>query len=110
MKALRIGVVVAAVGVLLAGCGTEWEGDAHFKVLRIVPDPKGEASTRVGMELTEDLKGDAAPGKGTYGADIDQYPPDIKVGDEVICKIRRWDDNGFDGVDPQVEVSSCRKA
>jgi hypothetical protein len=103
-------VVVAAVGMLLAGCGSEWEGDAHFKVLRIVPDPTGKAPTRVGMELTEDLKGEFAPGRGTYGANIDQYPADIKVDDQVICKIRRWDDNGFDGVDPQVEVSSCRKA
>ncbi|MFI9811138.1 hypothetical protein [Saccharothrix variisporea] len=110
MKALKAGVVVAAVGMLLAGCGSEWEGDAHFKVLRIVPDPRGERPTQVGVELTEELKGEFAPGRSTYGAALDQFPPDIKVDDQVVCKIRRWDDNGFDGIDPRVEVSSCRWA
>lgn len=110
MKALKLGVVVAAVGLLLAGCGSEWEGDVRLKVVRIVPDPRGERPTQVGMELGESQKGDLAPGKGTYGAAIDQFPEDVKVGDEVICKIRRWDDNGFDGVDPKETVGPCRKA
>ncbi|GAA0226977.1 hypothetical protein GCM10010492_26580 [Saccharothrix mutabilis subsp. mutabilis] len=110
MKALKLGVVVAAVGLVLVGCGSEWEGDVRLKVVRIVPDPTGKAATRVGMELDESQDKAKAPHTGTYGADLDQLPKDVKVGDVVTCTVKRSDDNGFDGVDPKLSVGPCRAA
>ncbi|CAL9667671.1 hypothetical protein SUDANB95_07288 [Actinosynnema sp. ALI-1.44] len=111
VKALKLGVVVVAVGMVLVGCGSEWTGELKFEVTRIAPAREGVGGTKqpyVIMKLDQEQP-DGLPKMDTAGADADQFPADIKVGDKVVCDFRRWDDNGLDGVDPKQEVGPCRR-
>lgn len=110
---MRALVVLLAVVALVGACGTSSEGEVRFKVTGIQPPYESMGKTKpeyVTMDVDEDLK-DSPLRLGTkQGATKDQFPADIKVGDSVICKVRRTDDNGFDGVDPKTTVGPCQKA
>jgi len=92
--------------LLLVGCSSEWNEEVRFKVREI-----GEITS--GPRISLDV--DGTPPKGTYGviktggASPDQFPADIKVGELVICQVRQYDDNGFDGKDPKTTVGPCRR-
>ncbi|CCH35452.1 hypothetical protein ABZ816_12685 [Actinosynnema sp. NPDC047251] len=112
MKALKAVVVVAVSGSLLVGCGSDWTGDVRFKVTRIAParESMGEAKKPfVVLELDQEQP-DGIPEITTEGADSDQFPADIKVGDVVVCTLHRSDDNGLDGVEAKQTVGPCRRA
>jgi hypothetical protein len=107
---------VKALGLLLAclvlaGCSS-WEGDVRFTVVRI--DPGYESTGRtMPARVVMDLDGEApksARVASPEGADIDQFPADIKVGDKVLCAVKTADDNGLDDVDPKTTVGPCRRA
>ncbi|MFC6091369.1 hypothetical protein [Saccharothrix lopnurensis] len=107
MKALKACAAVLVVGAVLAGCGSDWSGELRLKVVRIV-ETNDDAPTRVGMELDGDQPD--APHTGTYGADLDELPEGVAVGDVVICTVTKTDENGLDGVDPKYDVGPCRAA
>jgi len=93
--------------LLLAGCSSEWKEDVRFKVREI-----GEISS--GPLVVLDVDGEAPEGIhgriSTGSAKPDQFPADIKAGDLVVCQVRQYDDNGFDGKDPKTTVGPCRRA
>ncbi|MEU7526250.1 hypothetical protein AB0A74_10980 [Saccharothrix sp. NPDC042600] len=110
MKAFKIGAPLLVAGSLLTGC-SEWTGEIRFKVVRIHPAYESVGQTRppyVVMEPDREQP-EGLPPITTEGANIDQFPPDIEVGDVVLCHHRRWDDNGLDGIDPQDETGPCRR-
>jgi len=90
------------------GLSSDWEGDVRFKVVRIVP-LEGKPS-RVGLELDQDQPQGRLTTLGTEGSDLDRFPPDVKVGDLVVCKVHQHDDNGLDGVEIKTTVGPCQKA
>ncbi|MFI9811137.1 hypothetical protein [Saccharothrix variisporea] len=113
MKALKLGVVVAAVGMLLAACGgEEWEGEVAFKVTQLNPGYESSGRTRPPFaNLTIDQDEPKSVEKiDQRTADLDQLPQGVKVGDRVLCKVRQSDKSGFDQEDPQTEVRDCRAA
>ncbi|GGP80911.1 hypothetical protein GCM10010185_63570 [Saccharothrix coeruleofusca] len=104
--------MVLALGFALAGCGSEWEGEVRFEVTRIAPpyESMGERKPEhVVLALDQEVP-DSVRGLQTTGADIDQFPEGVAVGDRVLCRVRQSDDNGLDGVDPTTTVGPCREA
>ncbi|MEU4806712.1 hypothetical protein [Actinosynnema sp. NPDC023587] len=111
MKALKTSVAVLAVGFLLAGCGSDWTGDVRFTITRIAParESMGEVKQPfVVLELDQEQP-DGIPEITTEGADLDQFPDGVEVGDAVVCAVRRSDDNGLDGVEAKQTVGPCRR-
>lgn len=109
----RILIALATPLLLVAACAYNEEGDVRFKVTGIQPPYESMGKMRpqyVTMDVDQDMK-DSPLGLGTtQGAAKDQFPADIKVGDSVVCKVRRSDDNGFDDVDPNTTIGPCKKA
>jgi hypothetical protein len=108
MRAL--GLVLAA-GLLLAGCSSSWEDEVRFEVTKIEPGRESFGKVlpaRVIMKLDQE-KPDSSKVGPTEGADIDQFPADVAVGDKVTCTVRVTDGNGVDGVDPQTTIGPCRR-
>lgn len=106
----RVCVAVLALGSLLAGCGSEWEGDVRFKVTRIAPpyESLGEPKPAlVVLALDQELP-DSAPRIENAGVDADQAPEGVEVGDPLVCRVRQSDDNGLDDVDAEIAVGPCR--
>ncbi|MEU4738961.1 hypothetical protein AB0G02_00675 [Actinosynnema sp. NPDC023658] len=113
MKALKACVAVLAVGALLVGCGSEWEEDVRFKVTRINPEhevtPGHTSPAYVVLALDQDdPKGLVS--LDTAGADVDQFPAGIAVGDVVTCKVRQVESNNVDGLGAETTVGPCRAA
>ena len=113
MKALKACLAILAVGTLLVGCSAEWEEEVRFKVIRISPEtevpPNRTLPARAALEIDQDDPGAIVTIKSA-GADIDQFPEGIKVGDAVICKVRQVEKNNLDGLEPETEVGPCRLA
>ncbi|MFD1148685.1 hypothetical protein [Saccharothrix hoggarensis] len=113
MKAFKACVAVVAAGVLLAGCGSEWEEDVRFKVTRITPErevtPGNMAPPHVVLALDQDDPDGLVP-LTTAGADIDQFPDGIEAGDVVVCKVRQVEANNLDGLGAETTVGPCRAA
>lgn len=97
--------------LVLAGCSS-WEGDVRFTVTRIDPGYESMGEKRP-ARVVMDVDGEApesARVASPEGADIDQFPADVKVGDKVICTVKTADDNGADGVDPKTTIGPCKRA
>ncbi|XVS64226.1 hypothetical protein ACQPYE_39290 [Actinosynnema sp. CA-299493] len=113
MKALKACLATLAVGTLLVGCGAEWEEEVRFKVTRITEatevTPNRTLPARAVLELDQEDPG-AIVSIPSAGADLDQFPAGVEVGDAVICKVRQVEDNNLDGVEPKTEVGPCRQA
>ncbi|MBB5954569.1 hypothetical protein FHS29_001139 [Saccharothrix tamanrassetensis] len=112
MKALKVGVVVAAMGFLLAGCGggKEWEGEVTFKVTRLNPASESMGKTvppYANLEIDQDEPGSVEP-IGTRIADLDRLPEGVRVGDVVVCRVRQSDESGFDQEGVRTDVGPCR--
>ncbi len=112
MKALKACVVVAGVGLLLAGCGGgEWSGEVRFKVTQITPGKdlvsgqKGPG--RVSLELDQEQPSSQITSPWAHQ---DQVPSDVKVGDKVVCTVKKRDDSKLDDAEAVQTITSCRKA
>ena len=104
-----LGLVLVCLA--LAGC-SDWEGEVRFKVTRIAPPYESLGKMRP-AHVVMDVVGEApksARVSSPSGADVDQFPADVKVGDEVLCKVSTVEDNGLDGKDPKTTVGPCRRA
>ncbi|GAA3460789.1 hypothetical protein ACFFSW_33795 [Saccharothrix longispora] len=111
MKALKACVAVLAVGSLLVGCGSEWEDDVRFKVIEISPRTNLTRTETIGnhfrLELDQEKPDSVAPFSHAAVTD-EQVPEGTEVGDVLMCKVRQWDENSFDGVGLQTDTGPCR--
>ncbi|WP_440902311.1 hypothetical protein [Actinosynnema sp.] len=109
----RLGIALLALGFLLTGCSSSWEGEVRFKVTEVLPERENKSGQllkpHVLITLDQEMSKDE-PALAKEGADLDQFPADVKAGDAVLCQVRSHDDNAFDDVGPKVTISSCRKA
>jgi uncharacterized OB-fold protein len=98
--------------LLLTACATSDEGEVRFTVTRIDP-PYESMGTMQPEYVAMDLGGDVPEGtlglSKKEGAAKSQFPADIKVGDSVVCTVRKHDDNNLDDVDPITTIGPCRK-
>lgn len=112
MKALKLGVVVAAVGMLLTACGgEEWEGEVAFKVSRLNPGYESAGRTRppfANLDIDQDEPAGSVESISSRAVDLDKLPQGVAVGDLVTCKVRQWDKSGFDQEGVQTELTDCR--
>jgi hypothetical protein len=101
---------LAVVCLALAGCSS-WEGDVRFKVTRIAPPYESMGQMRPAL-VVMDVVGEApksARVSSPESAEIDQFPADVKVGDEVLCKVGTVEDNSLDDVGPKTAIGPCRR-
>jgi hypothetical protein len=107
MRAL-VAVLVAAAA--LTACSSSQEEDVRFTVTRVDPPRESlgrQVQARVVMDVAQDETelGLVSP----EGADLDQFPEGVAVGDTIVCTVTKTDDNGFDGVDPKLTIGPCRR-
>ncbi|WP_433266372.1 hypothetical protein ACQPZF_40685 [Actinosynnema sp. CS-041913] len=112
MKALKVGVIAAAIGFLSTGCGggSEWAGDVTFKVTRLNPasESMGKAvPPYANLEIDQEEPRSIEP-ISTRIADLDQLPDGVEVGDVVVCGVRQTDRSGFDQEGVRTDVGPCR--
>jgi co-chaperonin GroES (HSP10) len=102
-----------AIVLLLAGCAREWDGDLTFKVTKLTPASTTKSGDvdppYVNLDLDQ-AEPDSVTALGKkHGADLDQFPSDVKVGDQVVCQVNQYDENGFDGGNVKVTIGPCRR-
>lgn len=106
-------VPLLAIVLLLAGCAREWEGDLAFKVTRIGTPSESTVGNpvpaRVSLELDQAEPNSVTALGKQHGADLDQFPSDVKVGDRVVCKVKQSDENGLDGGNVKVVIGPCER-
>jgi co-chaperonin GroES (HSP10) len=107
-------VTLLAIVLLLAGCARQWEGDLKFKVTRIGTPSESTVGNpvpaRVSLDLDQDEPNSVTALGKQHVADLDQFPSDVKVGDQVVCKVKQSDENGFDGGNVKVVIGPCKRA
>ncbi|WNV91183.1 hypothetical protein [Umezawaea sp. Da 62-37] len=112
---MRVLVVLVAAALLLSGCSLEreWKGDLAFKVTKVNPpytDKSDKAKPAyVNLDLDQAEPDSVSPLGKKHGADLDRFPSDVAVGDQVVCAVRQYDANGFDGGNVEVTIGPCRR-
>ncbi|MET1072314.1 MAG: hypothetical protein ABWY11_06665 [Umezawaea sp.] len=112
---MRVLAALVAAALLLSGCSLEreWKGDLAFEVTKINPpytDKSGESKPAfVLLELDQEQPDSFQALSRSQGAGIGDFPADVKVGDRVVCAVRQYDANGFDGGNVEVTIGPCRR-
>lgn len=110
----RLGIALLALGFLLTGCSSEWQGEVRYKVLSLhesyesIPGSVKPAYARLEIDGAEP-QGAVEPVSPAV-ADLDKLPEGVAVGDVVVCPVRQYDENSYDGKGTEVTVGPCTAA
>lgn len=99
---------------MVAGCAQHWEADLKFEVDQIEDyqiAPTAPKTKRATLELVDKLPEDVITPFERFSRTIDHFPPDIAVGDQLICHVSQSASAGIQ-TNPvgQGEISNCRRA